>query len=230
MKNLHTLGHMWLTYKGRYDTSSFAVDRAENMSSQEKIKKIIKIQQTTQDVIYNKDLPRDTISCTAIHEEMSFFSLRASICSVRHRWRHQRNTSPPANVWVRVQYKQLFKEVPEPPLWCTVFAACWLVIWHYHRLQSGPWQRAHVHASVSIELLKSWHPTELWQKRWERFSRPDSGGFAISDNYLWYSAFQTRAEQPGDNLYKQTRCDYECITIQQTGNQHAMTCRATLQN
>ena len=25
MKNLHTLGHMWLTYKGRYDTSSFAV-------------------------------------------------------------------------------------------------------------------------------------------------------------------------------------------------------------
>lgn len=24
MKSLHTLGHMWLTYKGRYDTSSFA--------------------------------------------------------------------------------------------------------------------------------------------------------------------------------------------------------------
>lgn len=46
------------------------LDRAENISSQEKVEKI---QQATQDVIYNKDLPRDTISCTAIHEEMSFF-------------------------------------------------------------------------------------------------------------------------------------------------------------
>lgn len=43
------------------------------MSSWEKVEKI---RQTTQDVIYNKDLPRDTISRTAIHEEMSFFSLR----------------------------------------------------------------------------------------------------------------------------------------------------------
>lgn len=40
------------------------------MSSQEKVKKI---PQTTQDVIYNKDLPRDNISCTVIHEEMSIF-------------------------------------------------------------------------------------------------------------------------------------------------------------
>lgn len=46
------------------------LDRAENISSQEKVEKI---QQATQDVIHNKDLPRDTISCTAIHEEMSFF-------------------------------------------------------------------------------------------------------------------------------------------------------------
>lgn len=43
------------------------------MSSQEKVKKI---PQTTQDVIYNKDLPRDNISCTVIHEEMSIFFSR----------------------------------------------------------------------------------------------------------------------------------------------------------
>lgn len=30
-----------------------------------------------------------------------------------------------------------------------------------------------IHTSVSIELLKSWHPTGLWQWRWERFSRPN---------------------------------------------------------
>ena len=61
---------MWLTYKGRYDTSSLQWAQAENVIPGEGTKKI---QQTTQDVIYNKDLPRDTISCTAIHEEMSFF-------------------------------------------------------------------------------------------------------------------------------------------------------------
>lgn len=84
--------------------------------------------------------------------------------------------------------------------------------------------------SVAIELLKSWRPTGLCQRRWGRFSRTDCSLSAISDNYLWYSAFQTRAEQLGENLYKQTQCDYECITIQQTGNQHKMTCHATLQN
>lgn len=65
-----------------------------------------KNQQRTQDVNYIKDSPRHGISCTAIHEEMLFFlPWRVSICSVRHRQKHQHKTSLPSTVCDCVRIK-----------------------------------------------------------------------------------------------------------------------------
>lgn len=154
-----------------------------------------------------------------------FFSLRASICSVRHCWKHHRNTSPPSNMCASVCRKSSSLRMCQSLLCGAVFSACRFVIWCDHRLQSGPWWWAHnphIHFHRAPQILTS--NRNLTKKM--RAFQPGQ----IAASYLWYLAFQTRAEQPGENLYKQTQCDYECITIQQTGNQHQITCHATLQN
>lgn len=83
---------MWLTYRGRCHTSRLAArQNGESVAAGEGQGKKIPGKQT-QDVIYKQDSPWDAISRTAIREEMSFFSLGANICSVRHRRRRRRIT------------------------------------------------------------------------------------------------------------------------------------------
>lgn len=158
-----------------------------------------------------------------------FFSLRASICSVRHRWRHQRNTSPPANVCECVCSKNSSLRKCQSLL-CGAQSLQHVNSW-YVLSQASVWtlamgSRPHIHFHRAPQNLTSDRTLTKEMREFQTAGLQPS----IWNHYLWYSAFQTTAEQPRDNLYKQTRCDYECIILQQTGNQHAMTCRVTLQN
>lgn len=79
--------HMWLTKQSGYDSKQpFAVRQSREYIIPGEGQKN---HQRTRDVIYIKDSPRDSISCTVIHEEMFVSLRRANICSVRHRRRHQ---------------------------------------------------------------------------------------------------------------------------------------------
>lgn len=159
-----------------------------------------------------------------------FFSLRASICSVRHQWRHQRNTNTPANACEGARSKNSSLRRCQSFL-CGAQRLQHVDFWWYMLSQPPVWTSA-MGSRPRIRFHRA--PRALTSdrtlSRQMRAVRPAVLQRAISDNYLWYSAFQTRAEQPGDNLCKHARCDYECIAIQQTGNQHAVTCRAMLQN
>lgn len=124
--------------------------------------------------------------------------------------------------------KTAFKEVVESGLWCAASAAYWFAI---DTIRVPVWAPTvgscpHISFHRAPPILTS---NRIPTKETRVFQLAGVQAY-IADNYLQYSAFQTRAEQPEDNLYKQTWCNYECITTQQTGNQHAMTCRANLQN